>query len=331
MEGSAYLSTLETLDDLDLALGQFSSSVQDLLAAANAEAAGAEAWVQSRVSCWQRQVEQAEQQLRRAQVALEMCLRESSRDRDGGYRAPDCRGQECDLMEAEARLHETRMNLETAQRWRLRIEAEVAEYHRHARRLQELAAAHTPRTRAFLGRVRAGVESYLAESAPGGTPSADIPILSGLAQALVAPLPGESSGHGESTVTASTGSGEWADRGIQLMLVVGLPDPVGIESEADFEARCTDARDALHKLQVIQPLVGTGEGASSEYWAAYDREHGLDYARGYQRAYEVFYGSRAIEVGWDGSQYDIPSGRHRVWMAKQMGIKHLPARLKVRL
>ena len=77
----------------------------------------------------------------------------------------------------------------------------------------------------------------------------------------------------------------------------------------------------------MQPVIESGEGDNSDYWAAVDQKARLDYAHGDQRIYEAFYGQDAIRVTWDGSRYDIINGRHRIWLAKHAGLETLPVHL----
>lgn len=129
-----------------------------------------------------------------------------------------------------------------------------------------------------------------------------------------------------------TEQSEWVDRGIQPVSVRDLPEPEGIHDEDDFVKVSVDEMQAgLERLQEMQPAIESGEGASSDYWAQFDRERGLDYAHGYRRIYDAFYGQDAIRLVKDGDRYDIVNGRHRIWLAKRMGITTLPARLTERL
>jgi hypothetical protein len=77
----------------------------------------------------------------------------------------------------------------------------------------------------------------------------------------------------------------------------------------------------------MRPTIESGPGANGDYWAEYDRARGLDYEHGYQRVYDAFYGTDAIRVNWDGTNYDIINGRHRVWLARRMEIDWLPVRV----
>jgi hypothetical protein len=44
-----------------------------------------------------------------------------------------------------------------------------------------------------------------------------------------------------------------------------------------------------------------------------------------KKIYEAFYGDSHIRIVKDGNNYSISNGRHRVWLAKKMGIHSLPA------
>lgn len=130
--------------------------------------------------------------------------------------------------------------------------------------------------------------------------------------------------------SASTrdGSQEWVDRGVLDVPVADLPNPDGIEGSTDFhKLSAPEMKAGLARLEEMKPAIASGKGASSDYWAEHDRQHGLDYAHGYQRVYEAFYGNDAIRLTNDGKQYDIVNGRHRVWLAKRMDVKDLPARV----
>jgi exonuclease VII small subunit len=120
----------------------------------------------------------------------------------------------------------------------------------------------------------------------------------------------------------------WVDAGIQFVNVADLPDPDGISGGDDFR-KTTEAemRSGISKLQEMRPLIESGVGASSDYWADYDKSRGLDFAGGYQRVYDAFYGIDCVKVNKDQNSYDIDNGRHRIWLAKRMGVEQLPVRI----
>jgi hypothetical protein len=126
--------------------------------------------------------------------------------------------------------------------------------------------------------------------------------------------------------------GDWVDRGIQDVAVADLPEPEGVEDASDFEKVSPEEMQAgLARLQEMKPVIDSGEGANTDYWREFDRKQGLAYPDGYQKVYDSFYGHDAIRLNKDGDQYDIINGRHRIFIAKQMGIGTVPARVVERV
>jgi hypothetical protein len=123
----------------------------------------------------------------------------------------------------------------------------------------------------------------------------------------------------------------WIDRGIQHVRLADLPHPDGINGPDDFRKVNLETMQAgIRRLQEMQPIIESDDGQRSDYWAQVDQQHGLSYDQGYQRIYEAFYGDTAIKLERIGNQYTIINGRHRVWLAKQIGIETLPARVTER-
>jgi hypothetical protein len=133
----------------------------------------------------------------------------------------------------------------------------------------------------------------------------------------------------EPTISGSTDPpGRWIDRGIQNVCVADLPEPDGISGPDDFKKVSQAVMQAgILRLQEMLPMIEGGEGKNSDYWAQIDQQRGLDYENGYQRIYEAFYGNSAIKLERIGNQYAIINGRHRLWLAKQMGIMSLPVQV----
>jgi hypothetical protein len=127
-----------------------------------------------------------------------------------------------------------------------------------------------------------------------------------------------------------TGESDWVDRGIQDVPVVDLPWPEGINGTEDFNHHIAydDAIRAAQQLEEMKPLIA--RGFTSEGFANRDAAAGLDYEHGQQRIYDLYYGNNAIRLNRDGDSYDIISGRHRIYVAKELGIDSVPARVKER-
>jgi len=83
----------------------------------------------------------------------------------------------------------------------------------------------------------------------------------------------------------------------------------------------------IEKWLSMKPVIESGIGNNRDYWADIDHKKGLSYSEGYQRIFEAFYGKESIRVEKIGDSYNIINGRHRIWLAKRMGIKELPINL----
>jgi hypothetical protein len=84
------------------------------------------------------------------------------------------------------------------------------------------------------------------------------------------------------------------------------------------------AFEALH--EVVLPAVQAGKGA--DYFSERDQKAGLVGSRSYHDTYTGFFqGDDAITLNpaADG-RYTIGNGRHRIWVARKMGLTSIPAR-----
>lgn len=298
MSESANVRSIQTLCDLRSVLGRFAETTVQNLTRAETEIQRTQDWLRERELYWQRQVERARVIVQQAHAALERCRSQVYYDRNGRAYVPDCSAYARALAEAERHLQQVEAELRKTQMWRSRIEQAAASYRAHAQRMRDLANARTSQGRTFLDQKIAQLGEYAA-IAPAALSAA------------------------ASTVAAN----RWMDSGIRGINPAQLPDPTEIETEGFSKVSEEMMRLGLQRLQEMRPLIESGVGASSDYWAEYDRTHGLDYEHGYQRVYESFYGSDAIRVNWDGTNYDIINGRHRVWLARRMGIDWLPVRV----
>jgi hypothetical protein len=120
----------------------------------------------------------------------------------------------------------------------------------------------------------------------------------------------------------------WEDKGVIDVPVADLPDPEGVESPQDFDHHITweDAQSATKQLPEIQDLVKNGK--TGDDFSTEDQAAGLDYAHGKRRVYDLYYGSNPVRLDKDGDHYDIVSGRHRIYAAKELGLSTVPARVK---
>ena len=89
-------------------------------------------------------------------------------------------------------------------------------------------------------------------------------------------------------------------------------------------ADLTWSYNALH--EVVLPAVDRGEGL--EYFEKRDTSEGLSGTRSYTDTYLGFLGpDNAIRLNRVGNSYQVTNGYHRIWVARQMGIDTVPARV----
>jgi hypothetical protein len=126
-------------------------------------------------------------------------------------------------------------------------------------------------------------------------------------------------------------TGEWVDHGIMDVPVQDLPTPDGVSSPADFNHHISweDARAATEQLPGLQEQVNAG--ATGDDFSAADDAAGLSYAEGQRRLYDLYYGSDPVYVNKIGDNYDIISGRHRIYAAQALGMESIPVRVKEKM
>lgn len=120
----------------------------------------------------------------------------------------------------------------------------------------------------------------------------------------------------------------WEDRGIIDVPVADLPQPEGVNGSQDFNhhIKYEDAILATKGIQEMKPQIDAGY--TSDDFAKLDKSKGLEYEHGRQRIYDLYYGSDPIALDKDGDKYDIVSGRHRIFAAKEVGVDSIPAHVK---
>ncbi|MBK9697485.1 MAG: hypothetical protein IPO80_08910 [Propionibacteriaceae bacterium] len=79
--------------------------------------------------------------------------------------------------------------------------------------------------------------------------------------------------------------------------------------------------------QVVLPALAAGEGR--DYFHTLDQRAGLQGTRSYSMTYSQLIGAGdAIRLNpQPNGTYAIANGQHRVWVAAQYGVLHIPARI----
>jgi hypothetical protein len=299
MSGPLHVGDIEVLGAMERAVARFSERTLEELRAASRTVQETGAWLDDRVAYWRRATEGARADLNRAAADLREC--ESSTDGEGHRQ--DCRQERDEVRHAMRTLRDCERSWHVAQVGRSRFQEAVTEYEREARRLGDVAGRHTVRVRAFLSKTAV---LYSNVHGPTGGVAAAGPASSG---------------------ANSRGVSRWIDKGITALPVDALPDDAELTQKDFIKASEAELQAGIKKWLSMRPLIDSGEGASSDYWAAIDRQQGLDYHGGHQHVYDAFYGSDCIRVERSGVSYSVTNGRHRIWVARRMHVHELPVRL----
>jgi hypothetical protein len=323
MFDSIQLTNIDTLRDLSNSFKRFGHKTEEYLQALEAELKRTLESMQARVRACQQKVAQKQWEAEQARDALENCR--SYEDDD--YQ-PDCSGEEDELRQAIREFETAKRNFETVKILYSKVENAVSEFHQHIRRLRDLATTNVNRANAYLENKTAILESYRNVRPESVNPLA---INSESASSLqsnvitTSALSATTSLANVTTKELSDTSGQWVETRLHNFDLSILLSPEYIQGAGDFQkVKLDEMQDGLKKLQEMKPVIEQGVGNSKDYWSDIDKKKGLDYPNGYQRVYEAFYGAEPIRIIKDGDKYDITNGRHRIWAAKQLGIKTLP-------
>ena len=308
------LKNIQTILDLKTAIDKFSEGIQSDLKYINNEIGCNFEWLLERSNYWQHEIEIAQQDLYKAEADLQRCENSGIVDEDGYYHQPYCDCEKRTVEQASAYLHECNEAIQIVQKWQGRIEKAASDQITAANQLSTLSDWQSEKAQMNLDQTACRYEIVQSTSSQVGSIGN---LLGGLVESVNAGI----AAHGNN-------QGDWKDRNIQNIYVDNLPYPDEIKNGDDFKkVSLEEMKAGLNRLQEIRPIVEKGTGNSSDYWAKIDQQKGLNFSSGYQRIYDAFYGQDAIRVEKNGNTFDIINGRHRIWLAKQMGIEQLPIHL----
>ncbi len=306
-DGSAHLQDRASLREHRAALHAFQGTAADVSARSLGalERAGVE--VQRAVERWAAKRAEAQRELAAARRALSAC--------EADPRPHSCAAEAAARAAAEKRLASAEDNLAAARRCQGRLRAATVKFRREAavyrgRLDRELAAAA-----AFLGGLAAAADAYAGSSLGGG----------GSAAAFAAAA--HSGGNPAAPAPPTVGSTDLAEVPLDR---IDLGDS-GVSGPESFrKTTYATMREGTQRLdEVVLPAVR--DGADGDYFARLDRERGLDYEHGYQRIYDAFFGDESLRLDAraDGA-YGVTNGYHRIFVALEMGLRTLPARISRR-
>lgn len=277
--------------------------------------------VQKAVVRFARDAEEVREAARRAADGVLLKLGEAVRDRrwaaEQARRAyEECQSHEgADCSPAAAALARAEERKRTAEQAFREAESAIAQFRPREQAFGQAVGELAREVVTLTQGQQHALEGYLAGGGGGG----------GFAGAPSGGAGGSSGGG------AGGGSGPALPNGVQLIPLDLIDNPFGREiGPGDFGKGYSpeDLKwgfEALH--EVVLPAVRAGKGA--DYFTERDQRAGLMGARSYHDTYTGFFGQNdAISLNpVPGGRYTIGNGQHRIWLARQMGLTSIPARI----
>jgi flagellar biosynthesis regulator FlaF len=341
MSNSAHVISIQYLVDLRIAIGQFREETQQSLSSIDIEIRRSQEWLKQKHDYWRKQVEHRKEEVSRAQQALSHCR---------STKNSDCRSVQNKLAEALRALREAEKELETVRYWSQVIQQAITDYQKQAYRLEQQLQQDIPKAGTFLGRKIEELKGYMAVSPiSGGVVSTTYASSTEHILAQIDESQKEISLRGELALPLSDEmlDGQpknkqdmmWQEKGIQNVPVKYLihcldGERSHVKSKEDFDKVSYDYEDMVEGFRKLNSVVlpGVQEGASGDDFSQMDAQQGLDNEHGYRRIYDVFYGQDAIHVNKLGENcYDIDNGYHRIFVARDMGLETIPAKVAERV
>jgi hypothetical protein len=161
MNGSANVTSIESLGQLRAGLCGFGDKAAEALMAADAEIQRTVDWLGDQLAYWQHEVRRWEDEVFRART--ELSRRRMLRISD---RPPDCSEQEEALERARQCLAHAEDQVERTRRWQRLWQEAVIEYRGPVGQLKGLLEGDLPRAIALLERKIETLDAYLTLAAP---------------------------------------------------------------------------------------------------------------------------------------------------------------------
>jgi CHASE3 domain sensor protein len=305
VNSSVYVRSIQTLVDFRSRLGRFSNDAQASIQIAEQEIRQVEEWLQQRLAFWQAEVPRRRAALRAAEIALAACLASKVLDLTGQIQTPDCGSYAAEVTRARQQLQQAEEELNNVKNWISKVNQAATMYRARVLNLKRIIQNEIPKANSLLGEKIDELQQYIS----GGSHSSG---------SISAP----------STTNTASMSGDWIDTGIQSVELdkIDLEDS-SVNSSDDFhKVSQQDMVEGLQKLQdVVAPAVANG--ADGDYFTQMDTNQGLSYADGYRKIYDAFFGNSCIRLDKIGNRFRVNNGYHRIFIAQQLGIRSLPARV----
>jgi len=120
----------------------------------------------------------------------------------------------------------------------------------------------------------------------------------------------------------------WVDSGIKNVPLnkIDVSDSY-VKSPEDFKK--VPHNEMVNGFKVLEEEVrpDVEKGATADRFRVRDQARGIEYPNGSQRVYDAFYGHDAIRLEYDGEKYRVINGYHRLYIAQELGLSTVPARV----
>ena len=209
-------------------------------------------------------------------------------------------GDYVDCSQHASALEQAERRLETVSAALRAVDTATAEYQRAAHHHRAYLDEAIPTMRVGLQRRAQSLDAYLAWSVQQRRGS-------GLSSAGPS---NAGSGMGSSGASETLAPTLGTHRDVPLELV---EEPEFATGEWE-EANQADMRASFERLPSVQRAIANGE---LDALVAADPSS--------QRAYEWFYGGDAVRLDWHEGKYLITGGKHRVELARRLGLSYIPA------
>jgi len=273
--------------------------------------------LKNRVISCQRELERCEKDYNYAQEALWEC--ESQDDDD--YGSSDCSYERDEFYNAKKKKAQAERRLQETRNLASRVTKQIQEYRKIGSGVKRISSSHCENAISSLQKMITGLNQYISVAFQ------DSENASSTAQSTLAQASTEVN---QTFISVSNNTqynvkqSSWVEKGISNVKLGDLPSVKDIDEKAFQKISQEEMKSGLMRYLEMKNMIDNGCKNSRESWAEKDREMGLRYRDGYLKIYDAFWGPDKIRVTKDGEKYTIENGRHRIWLAREMGIAELP-------
>lgn len=300
---------ISALRHFRVSLDQFRDASHEAISLARQELDEILALIEERQAAWRQQISYFEEEADQARADLRRS-EDWEEDGEDGYQR-DCSEYEEALSHALRRRRAAEEELAVVLRWRQDVLDGAETFEKAAQQLTYLSESDFERGRSFLQDKAAALENY---ATAGGGPTASFQTIA----QVTAPSASDSA-------IAKSGGPAWQERGICTVSLSAIDLSDCSTAALDFRKVSYERmREGIQKLtSEVWPAVKRGAGR--EYFERLDRDAATGYEHGLVRVYDAFFGMEPIRLERQGEHYVVVNGRHRLAVARDLGVTSLPA------